>query len=140
MTATERIHHLTEASVERLYIINDIREYLAAQTVELKKANVVKVIAFGSSVKGYATDDSDIDLCFMVKLDAHVNWEKVLRDQTSLKVQFLSHFPFPPTQIYIGEGKKKRVIHLTIEYVCSPTPPQPYYIDHAISLWQASTS
>jgi predicted nucleotidyltransferase len=126
---------LKEDTLERLYVLNEIRSILYQNADELQQRLVVKVLAFGSVIKDSATVDSDIDICFLINIDEEESWEKTYKERKFL-IGLFEGLTFPPTEIFYGQSKKPRSTHVTIEYVRTQNPENPSYIDEAMVLWE----
>lgn len=126
-----------EDTLERLYVLNEIRNILHQNADELEKRSVVRALGFGSVIKGSATIDSDIDICFLINVDKEESAEKTYQTEKFLMSLFAG-LTFPPTEIFFGQENKKRTTHVTMEYVRTQNPENPPYIEDAMVLWEAN--
>jgi predicted nucleotidyltransferase len=69
----ERVQTVTEESVDRLYVVNTIRDKLLAHTEQLSALGVLGIVAFGSAVEGTAHENSDLDIGIVIDQKVYPN-------------------------------------------------------------------
>lgn len=131
----------TEESIERLHVVNQIRDLLKENHEILVNAGILEVLLFGSVEKGTAKSDSDIDLCFIHKsIDSDfIEFSNKLSLTRSTVSNVLSKcqkaVSFHPPQ----DGKDQNVIHITLQPENEEIRQngKPSYAADSYSLWKS---
>lgn len=138
---SQRVENLTSESIERLHIVNEIRDRLQENNGILESLGILRVLGFGSAIKGSSTEDSDVDISFLKRRKPHQDFsdfiaeEERVKNGISLILEGLKYkVVFRPTQPALGQDN--RVIHVTTDSV-DDRNHLPSYVEDPILLWES---
>lgn len=134
----------SQESIDRLHVVNQIRDLLKESTSSLSDAGIIEVLLFGSVGKGTARTDSDIDLCFIhhsIDQDDFEEFSNKLNIMRSVVSTALSKcekkLTFHPPQ----SGQDQDVVHITLQPANDEIDKsgKPGYAVDSLSLWKPQT-
>jgi len=106
----------SDDSIERLYVVNELMDLFLKHQDLLINNGVLKIVLFGSTAKGSATNRSDIDLCVVFKKFKDGEYGNFIKKQRNFINLFhetnISNYIFkfhPPSK----DGNK--YIHVTLD-------------------------
>jgi predicted nucleotidyltransferase len=137
-----RVEHLTPESIDRLHVLNELRTRFLQHVAELEKFGAFAVVGFGSSIRGTASADSDLDIGVLVDKSLYPSMEVYAQKGPELEDFLLKVCEGSGMQPEIGYNKKsaikKDVIHVVVGRVDKPKDRPDYAKDH-ILLWEKPT-
>lgn len=129
------LKHLSQESVDRLHLVNQIRNILAVEHQLLTSLHIIAVYAFGSTTSGNSNVDSDIDLCFVINPHLGHHSPATFKNEigkilSQIDISILFHTP--------EENQKGKSIHVTTDL--NDKVESPGFAEDGILLWSKPSS
>jgi predicted nucleotidyltransferase len=129
---------LTKESVDRLYVVNDIRDRLNEHSSQLSEVGFLKILGFGSAITGNANDKSDIDLAALVKKGgmSGPNFRELQESRQTLLKEALQDLPIEVAFNAPPQVDDTKVVHVTVDSI-GDIENKPFYAQDSIELWRS---
>lgn len=131
----------TKESIDRLHVVNQIRDSLKENSKALADAGFTQVLLFGSVENGSAGENSDTDLCFVhnpVDDEDFTEYTNKVKQMESVVALALSKSGKEVTFRGSKSGDRD-VIHVSMQPIGEETgvDGKPYYAAESFPLWEA---
>ncbi len=138
---TSLVKDLNYESIDRLYVVNQIRDRLIENNDSLRNVDVLSVRAFGSTIRGTSQHKSDLDLTILLKRSAYNNKKTIIKKRPKLEKTIETILDGFDYQVSFSANKYNnyRCIHITFGLVNSNSETL-YFAEDSVLLWSNNES